>query len=971
MINFTPFKGTKIYLYLFLVNFFFCYSQGEGNIWYFGQNAGLDFNSGSPVALINGQLNTTEGCSTISTNAGQLLFYTDGITVWNKNHQIMSNGTGLMGHSSSSQSAVIVPKPGSTNLYYIFTTPEKADPTGARYSIVDMSINGSLGDVTTVKNVLINSSVCEKIAVVKKDNLDEYWVVFHGFGSNSFFAYSISATGINNTPVVSNSGTVVTISTVSGQNDYAIGYLKFSPNAERLLCCNSYLNTELFDFDSTTGTVSNARVIYTGTQYYGAEFSPSSDLLYLSGGGFNNPKVFQYNLNVNDIAASEYIVFDSFNSDGFGALQLAPDNKIYIARNDRANLSVINNPDNFGNGCNFQFNGISLAPKTSKIGLPQFVQTIFNPYFTVVELCLNSNTQFNLNTTIVPNSVLWDFGDAQTSNSLNPTHQYSNAGNYNVSVTITTNNGSFTKNKLITIMQSPVISNPITNQTVCGSANTTCSLSQFNTVVLGSQSSAIFGVAYFSTLTDAVNHTNILPSNANLVQGINTFYAKVYNRSNLDCFALEDFAVELYMNPVANISNNIFFCDATSNTGIGTFNLQSNETLILGGQNPSQYNVTYHLTQNDADLNSNPLPLNYQNTSNPQTIYARVETNSQALNCYATTSFQIGFYRKPIANQVFDLFVCDDENNDGIEQFDLTQLDNSVLGSQSITNFKIAYHYSQAEANNAINVLNQNYTNVSNPQTIYVRIENRLSPICFDLTSFQLYVKPKPVLTLNDEYSICEGNTITISAPTGFTSYLWSNGETNNSTMISQAGNYSLTVTKDYGTILCDTTKNIIVNNSNIATITQIEIKDWTDNQNTIIIHVTGDGDYEYSLDGINYQDSNYFAGLNSGQYIVYVRDKKGCGIKTEEVFLLMYPKFFTPNGDGINETWQIKFSITEPDMEIILFDRYGKFITNFKGSTFGWDGTLNGKQLFADDYWFVVKRQNGKEYKGHFSLIR
>lgn len=154
-------------------------------------------------------------------------------------------------------------------------------------------------------------------------------------------------------------------------------------------------------------------------------------------------------------------------------------------------------------------------------------------------------------------------------------------------------------------------------------------------------------------------------------------------------------------------------------------------------------------------------------------------------------------------------------------------------------------------------------------------------------------------------------------------------------------------------------------------TITNIEISDWTDEQNTIKVQVTGDGDYEFSLDGLTYQDSNVFSGLRTGLYTVYVRDKKGCGIKTDSVFLLMYPKFFTPNGDGINDTWQIKFSLFEPLMEVHLFDRYGKLLTVFKGADFGWDGTYNGKQLFADDYWFVVKRQNGKEYKGHFSLLR
>ena len=107
------------------------------------------------------------------------------------------------------------------------------------------------------------------------------------------------------------------------------------------------------------------------------------------------------------------------------------------------------------------------------------------------------------------------------------------------------------------------------------------------------------------------------------------------------------------------------------------------------------------------------------------------------------------------------------------------------------------------------------------------------------------------------------------------------------------------------------------------------------------------------------------------GRHFVYVRDKNGCGIAKDEVYLLTYPKFFTPNGDGENETWRIKFAHAEPDMDVHIYDRYGKLITSFKGSSPGWDGTMNGYKLPSTDYWFVVKRQDGKEFKGHFSMIR
>jgi gliding motility-associated-like protein len=380
--------------------------------------------------------------------------------------------------------------------------------------------------------------------------------------------------------------------------------------------------------------------------------------------------------------------------------------------------------------------------------------------------------------------------------------------------------------------------------------------------------------------------------------------------------------------------------------------------------------VSYYDNQNNADTKSNPLSLNFQNTSNPQTIFARIE-NNQNSSCFATTSFQIGLYKMPTANPVQNIITCDDMINDGKETFDLTTQNITILGTQSQSDFTISYHQSQEDANSGTKPLASNYTNSVNPQSIYVRVVNTLSSACYASISFQLIVKKKPELDLKEEYSICEGKSISITAPSGFSSYSWSNDVRTPKNIIREAGNYSLTVTKNYGDIICETTKDIVVTDSNIATITKIETQDWTTNENTITVYATGDGDYEYSIDGINFQESPQFFGLNNGQYEIYVKDKRGCGIKTDEVFLLMYPKFFTPNGDGTNDTWHIKYSDNEPQMKLIIYDRYGKMITSYNGLKVGWDGKYNGQLLPSDDYWFVVQRENGKEYKGHFALKR
>jgi gliding motility-associated-like protein len=219
---------------------------------------------------------------------------------------------------------------------------------------------------------------------------------------------------------------------------------------------------------------------------------------------------------------------------------------------------------------------------------------------------------------------------------------------------------------------------------------------------------------------------------------------------------------------------------------------------------------------------------------------------------------------------------------------------------------------------------------------------------------------------------ICEGTSITINAGNGFDSYTWSTNANTQSIIVSQAGSYAVTVTENYNGINCSSTKNFTVVNSNVATVSEIITSDWTDNNNTISVLLTNSsvGNYVYSLDGINYQNSNVFYGLESGEYTVFVKDTNGCGISSEEVYLLMYPKFFTPNGDSYNDTWKIKFSQKERNLKIAIFDRYGKLLKTMNSSE-SWDGKLNGKDLPSDDYWFVVTRQNGKEFRGHFAMKR
>ncbi|MBQ0768463.1 MAG: hypothetical protein KBT58_04175, partial [Bizionia sp.] len=325
---------------LFLLSFVFTYGQNEASNWYFGDNAGINFdtNTGTITALSDGQLATVEGCTTISDGNGNLVMYTDGTTVYNANHNTMTNGTGLFGDASSSQSAIIVPKPEDPNIYYIFTVGSNQNPTGLNYSIVDMTaINGN-GAVTN-KNINLLAACSEKISAVLKDCITgNIWVIAFSSntgnstnGMNTFHAYEVSNLGVNTTAITSSLNVSV--------NDTR-GNLKFSPDGNRLACANAQDGLFIADFDKQTGLVTNRQSLQISTpnsnRPYGVEFSPDSQLLYVtSSNDFfqspsenNNPNnhkssLIQYNLGVNNISGSQIVLDD--RTLYRGGLQLGPD----------------------------------------------------------------------------------------------------------------------------------------------------------------------------------------------------------------------------------------------------------------------------------------------------------------------------------------------------------------------------------------------------------------------------------------------------------------------------------------------------------------------------------------------------------------------------------------------------------------------------------------------------------------------
>ena len=325
------------------------------------------------------------------------------------------------------------------------------------------------------------------------------------------------------------------------------------------------------------------------------------------------------------------------------------------------------------------------------------------------------------------------------------------------------------------------------------------------------------------------------------------------------------------------------------------------------------------------------------------------------------------------ANQPADILDC---RTDVLQTniFDLTLQNSTILGNQNPNNFQITYHLNAADATNGTNAIsNPNFfINTSNPQTIHARVSHRTIAGCIATKNFKIFIGRKPKLTVQPSLFICDNNKLLLSADAGYDQYLWSTGATTREIVVTAAGVYKVIASNVYGTLSCSDQTDISVVLSGTANLISVTTQDWTDNTNSITVAVNGNGTYEYSLDNNLYQTSNIFSNLFAGYYTVYIKDVKGqCGTITEVVVLLNYPKFFTPNGDSYNEFWKVKFSELEPNFYTYIYDRYGKLLSGFDISSPGWNGIYNNQPMPADDYWFVINRQDGKVYKGHFTLKR
>jgi gliding motility-associated-like protein len=723
-------------------------AQNQGAIWYFGNNAGLDFNTTPPTILTNGQLATQEGCASIADAGGALLFYTDGTSAWGKNHVLMPSLPlgGLGGNSSSTESAIIVPKPGTSNIFYIFTTPATGGG-GFKWATVDMTLNGGNGDITSSNNIL-HDPTCERICAVGDCGGATFWVMAHPYLSDTFYAYKITSTGI--APPVKTK-----IGLAQGTGTSSIGYMKFSPDGSKLGCAlwAGLDQIEIYDFDFATGILSNL-ITEPLNSAYGCSFSPDNSKIYFS----TNDSVYQYDMSLGTgpaILASKTRVGPSI----YSGMQCGNNGKMYVSISGSTSLNVINFPNLAGVACGYTVGGQSIAPNTCSLGLPAIIENYLGSggipckmkYFGCNGLdSINFNSAYNTQGA----TYLWNFGDPgsgvnNTSTIANPLHVFSTVNSFAVTLIINSTCGTDTLVKTVVVDSIPK---------VLASQNDTMYCTPGSKISIKANAFPLGG-SYAWTPVTAINCTICDSVVVNPL--VSTNYVVKYTGVG-GCIATD--TIKLKIRPLPNVSLNIApdsVCLATAIAPslIGTTNFINwiwnfnDGTFVNGNTNASH---TY--------LNSGVHQVN---------VYI-----ADTLGCVDT-----------LVKKVF----IDNPN-----KAHFTVLDDSVCVGEPIAladTLNATYNFTYDFKDGFI------MNNISDPIHIYstpgtYNIVQSIKNIKCPNSTFNknVFAFAYPVVNLGTDTVICPDVTVPFAISVNSGNCLWNTGATTNNILISEPGTYFVTV---------------------------------------------------------------------------------------------------------------------------------------------------------------------------------
>ncbi|MDO5510040.1 MAG: T9SS type B sorting domain-containing protein [Weeksellaceae bacterium] len=476
----------------------------------------------------------------------------------------------------------------------------------------------------------------------------------------------------------------------------------------------------------------------------------------------------------------------------------------------------------------------------------------------------------------------------------------------------------------------------------------TFNLSQFvNEILSGNQGV----IRFYENEADAVALNDLyIQDPANYTTASTVLYAALVSDSG--CTAVTTVTLNVVETPEVNdVVEPYTLCDIGMD-GEEVVDLTIALQDILGGT--TTFNYEFYTSQADAEAgnsaNAIANPEAYTLTNAPQTFYLRVFADGE---CYSVASFTFDLLEGPEMTGG-SVLACE---INGTGTFDLTTVN---VGSDQLT---LSYHWSEAGAHNNTDVIEDpSAFTVNAPSTVYVR--GQLGTDCYSIVEITLDYYDNPVLNLETNYAICEGYPREIDAGAGFASYLWSSGETTQTIVIDQIGTYWVEVTNEQGCVTREEF-NVVLGESPV--ITGIE-----SGPDFLIINATGgEQPYEYSLNGMIWSPSNQFNYLAPGTYQIYVRSATGCVSEVMEISIFTTPTLFTPNGDGINDTFRLPELSGAPNSEVRIFDRYGKMIYN--GVTVGnevWDGIDNrGHKVPTEDYWYIIDLSDGRKLTGHVTV--
>lgn len=557
------------------------------------------------------------------------------------------------------------------------------------------------------------------------------------------------------------------------------------------------------------------------------------------------------------------------------------------------------------------------------------------------------------------------------------------------------------------------------------------------------QTETDYKVTFHKTQIGASTNTDIISNDTNFTNDApsgfttgsiseQTIFVRVEN-DDTGCFNANT-SFKIIIQPIPIVSNTIsdlIVCDVATSTDADPRNrtaqnidLTSMNDEIFAGK--TNYEIEFYLTKTDAE-NRNAIvdPTNFQNTQSLTTFPSDINSDDEGIQtiffvlfdkngiqCPSIIyTFRVKIYPEPFVNSITSLSYCDD-NNDGddtngiIQNIKLDGKIKEILGGRRRDDYNVTFHRNPSDAYSGDFKLPTLYTNSDSTETIYVRVQNILSGCINDRNSFQLIINPLPSFTVTTPQIICLNDlplNISVENTRATYTYQWANESgtplgTNDNINITTGGKYSVTATNSV--TLCSRTEMIEVNESNIATLQNnfVTIIDESNNigsQNNLSISIDtisndlGPGDYQFAIENTDtnertpfagFQDEPLFENLEGGIYQIIVNDKNGCSPDTTLlVSVIQFPKFFTPNDDGENDTWVVKGANRTfyPNASINIFNRYGKLVAQVPIDSQGWNGTYNGTLLPSDDYWYnitLIPADTTKptiNKKGNFSLLR